>query len=186
LKNLRVFLVIAFGFSLLISACQVGNPLEPPNCRKGTCVKVNITQLGELGEDSILTMTINSEAEEPGTKVYLQFSAPDVLVDGQPTQAERRSPLKDFNIKPRQPVTVTVQVRFPREGYFQIAAHAYTKDGRDVIDAFWVRVTGNGITPNPAPERGPGTPAPAMKVDKTPTPRPQTLTPNPPPTRSPY
>lgn len=186
MKNSRIFLAIAFVLVLLVSACQGGNPLEPPNCRKGTCVKVNISHPGKLGEDSILTLTVDSEADEPETKVYLQISDPDVLIDGQPPQAERRSTLKNINIKSRQTVTDTAKVRFLKEGYFQIAAHAYTKDGRDVIDAFWVRVTQDGITPNPPPERGPGTPAPAIKLDKTPTPRPRTATPVPPPTQPAY
>lgn len=186
MKNTHVFLVVAFVLVLFVSACQGGNPLQPPNCKKGTCIKVDLARSAKLAEDSTLTLTINSEVEEPEAIVYLQFTAPDVLIDGQPTEAENRSVLKKVQIKSRQTMTLTNRIRFPSEGYFQIVAHVITRNGGDVFDGFWVHVTKDGMTPNPPPERGPGTPAPLITVDKTETPRPRTATPVPPPTQPAY
>ncbi len=186
MKRLSVLLAILLCPVLLVSACQGGNPLGSPNCRKGICIKVDLARSAKLTEDSTLTLTINSEIEEPEAIVYWQFTAPDVLLDGQPIEAENRSVLKKVQIKSRQTMTLTNRIRFPSEGYFQIVAHLITRNGGDVFDGFWVHVTKAGITPNPPPERGPGTPAPAIKVDKTETPRPRTPTLVPPPTRPPY
>ena len=187
MKNSRIFLMIAFVLVLLVSACQGGNPLQPPNCKRGTCVKVALVRSAKLGEDATLTLTINSDVDEPEAMVYWQFTDPDVLIDGQPTEAENRFTLKSkTQFRPSQTITFTSNLKFPHEGYYTITAHILTKEGRDVFQGLWIHVTAGGITPNPPPERGPGTPGSAIKLDKTPTPRPQTPTRIPPPTQPAY
>jgi hypothetical protein len=185
MKTSYALTVFSLGIALLVSACQGGNPLDQPNCKKGTCIKVGLTRTAKMAEASTLTLTVNSQVEDPDLNVYLEFSAPDIMVEGQPNLVAGR-PTWKVPIKPNQPVTVTTKVRFPSEGYFLIVATAVTKNYDRAVDDLWVHVTQDGITPNPPPERGPGTPAPAIKVDKTETPRPRTPTPIPPPTRPPY
>ena len=185
MKKLVVRVTLAFGTILLVSGCRL-NPFEPENCRWGTCIKLDLTRSAKLGEESILRMTLSSEVGEPEATLYIQFTAPDVLIDGQPTDEENRTALRQVDLKPRQPLIINANVRFASEGYYVITAHILTKTGGDIFDGFWVHITKDGMTPNPPPERGPGTPGSAIKMDKTPTPRPQTPTRIPPPTQPAY
>jgi len=185
MKNSRAFLVIAFIPVLLVSACPGRNPLGTPSCKSGTCIKVDFTPAAKMAETCTLTLTVNSEVDDPDLKVYLAISAADVVVEGPPNLVAG-NPGWNAPIKSRQPMTLTARMRFPNEGYFQIVGYALANDGRDVFQGLWIHVTAGGVTPNPPPERGPGTPAPAIKVDKTETARPRTVTPIPPPTQPAY
>ncbi len=158
---------------LIVSACQGG--FEPPNCRNGICVKVDLTRLAGIGQLSTVTLTINAPIEVPELTAYLDTSdPPGVAIEGQR--------IWTVSVKARQPTTLTGSIRFTREGYIQIGGVIVLKDHSRVQDVVWVHVTRGGITPNPTV---PGANTPSIVNETVPNPLPS-WTPNPTPTRAPY
>jgi parallel beta-helix repeat protein len=114
-----------------------------------------------LNEPVEVTITVETEEDILGLTIAAGSIDPTILVEGEHKWV--------VNAKAHTPLQLSTTIRFTKEGYFNIHGSAYDpRKGSGVRDVERVRITPLGGTVNPPPEREPGTPAPAKRLDTPP------------------
>ncbi len=194
MKPTYALALFSLAMALVVSACQGSNPLDPPNCRKGTCIRMELrtaagTPLGSptdatstavgLGQPVTVALALESPTDISDLTILFTTDRPTVvLIDGQ----------KEWkvNVKSRQPLTLSSKVRFTQEGYASLYGEFVTKDYERATISMSVHVTAGGITPNPPALLG-GTALPASgTIIYGASPFPSSTVPVVTPTRPPY
>ncbi len=194
MKPTYALALFSLAMALVVSACQGSNPLDPPNCRKGACIRMELrsatgsplgsptdatsTAIG-LGQPVTVALAIDSPEDLSNLGIFLRTDRPTaVFIDGQ----------KEWkvDVKARQLLTLSSQVRFTQEGYASLYADFVTKDSERATASMGVHVTAGGITPNPpALPAGTARPAPVTVIYGA-SPFPSSTVPVVTPTRPPY
>ncbi len=194
MKPTYALALFSLAMALVVSACQGSKPLDPPNCRKGTCIRMELrtatgTLLGSpdtsltapvgLGQPITVALALESPTDISDLTILFTTDRPTVvLIDGQ----------KEWkvNVKSRQPMTLSSAVRFTQEGYASLYGEFVTKDYERATISMSVHVTAGGITPNPpAPLGGTALPASGTIIYGA-SPFPSSTVPVVTPTRPPY
>jgi hypothetical protein len=158
-KVIRICLIALMATA--IAGC--GGPSAPGGrrCRGGICVDLELVEPIFLNEPVEVTITVETEEDILGLTIAAGSIDPTILVEGEHKWV--------VNAKAHTPLQLSTTIRFTKEGYFNIHGSAYDpRKGSGVRDVERVRITPLGGTVNPPPEREPGTPAPAKRLDTPP------------------
>lgn len=151
MKHLFVFTLLA----LSLSACTGASTQGGQTCQGGICIHVQLTEPIRLNEPVTATITVQTEREISGLRIF--FPTPDrsILVDGEPRWT--------VNTQSSKSITANRVIRFTEEGLHEIMVYAQDPLTGTVVKSYvTVHLTREGgkvylsgtpipITPGPLP-----------------------------------
>ncbi len=169
-----------------LAGCSGSLQLNRPNCGGGVCVRVRLTEPILLNQLVPVTITIESEEDIAGLKIYLATSPLNVPIEGDRQWTA--------DVRAGQIITVQSALRFTEVGLFYIFAQALNpRIGGFAADYVRVELTLTGATiylsgtPLPITPFVINTPPPyILNPQGTPLPIPTRASFPPTPTRAPY
>lgn len=156
---------------LNLSACVGSSAAGGQTCQEGICVNIQLSEPIRLNTPVTTLVTVQTEREVPGLKVFLPTSNRSVLVEGEPQWT--------VNAQSRKSMSANRVIRFTEEGFFEVMAYAQDPITGTVVKSYViVHITDAGgkiyLPGTPIPLGTPEKPIPAV-----------TITPGPSPTRDP-
>ena len=165
-------LLVLFILILFLFACSGPAANGRPNCNGTACVKPELEEPVLMNKPVKVTITVQSEKDIPGLKISLiPFPISSVSVLSNTSQQWQKDGISWVSdIKAKQPLTFTSQVRFDSEGRFQLYADIFSPPMASATDMVEIRMTSQTgkvyllgtsipITPGPLPM-----PDPAMRA----------------------
>lgn len=163
MKHLFVFTLLA----LSLSACTGTSTQGGQTCQGGICIRVQLTEPIRLNEPVTATITVQTEREISGLRIF--FPSPDrrILIEGESQWA--------VNAQSHKSMTASRVIRFTEEGLHEIMVYAQDPlTGTVVKNYVTVHLTREGgkiyLSGTPIPLWTPGKPIPAVTITPGPSP----------------
>lgn len=101
---------------LSLSACSGASTQGGQTCQEGICIRVRLAEPIRLNESVTAMITVQTERDVPGLRIFFPAPERSILVEGEPQWT--------VNAQSRKSMTTNRVIRFTEGGFYQVMAYA--------------------------------------------------------------